>query len=77
MQGAKASEEGILYCGNCYNDLYGKRCVKCGNFILGPYIVVDGKEIHSSCFVCSICSNEIEGSYFMKDEKPICRNCCN
>jgi len=54
-----------IECVSCQQDIDASR----------PGCMASGKAYHQSCFKCSSCLHEIEGRYFMIEEKPVCDNC--
>ena len=47
-------------------------CAKCGKTLVGSVIKAIGKEYHKGCFVCSTCSEPLEGSFHSMNGKPVC-----
>ncbi|XP_065313861.1 actin-binding LIM protein 1-like isoform X2 [Gordionus sp. m RMFG-2023] len=47
--------EGFLYCQNHFNQKYGTRCHKCGQYMSGEVITAEGKFYHPDCFLCYTC----------------------
>lgn len=69
------ADDGSAFCSQCYDEQYGTKCGKCGNAISGSYLSVSGQAYHKECFVCTNCGNQFDQGYFMKNDKPFCKNC--
>jgi len=55
---------------------YGSLACACGEKISGTYLEVEGKAYHKTCFVCSMCCDGIEGTYFKTTSGDYrCRSC--
>jgi len=68
-------DDGYPLCGDCYDERFGKKCAKCSRPISGVFVNIEGKDYHKECFVCNNCQSSFDGGYFMKDGKPLCKNC--
>ncbi|KNE66229.1 hypothetical protein AMAG_10467 [Allomyces macrogynus ATCC 38327] len=51
-------------------------CPRCGMPIDGAYVQVGGKPVHSHCFTCARCGNELAGKSFAKlGDDEVCSSC--
>lgn len=67
--------EGKPICEKCYDETCVPRCFKCGKPLTGKYLIVDGHDYHSDCFVCTKCGNPFTSSYLIVNGQPICKKC--
>jgi len=68
------------YCVACNDELFAKRCHKCGKPITQntTFPVVDNKAYHPDCFLCVKCRRPIGSKKFYKDQRGfVCGNCGN
>uniref|UniRef100_A0A0B7A7B2 LIM zinc-binding domain-containing protein n=1 Tax=Arion vulgaris TaxID=1028688 RepID=A0A0B7A7B2_9EUPU len=68
------------YCGDCYEDLFAKRCCSCTKPITGiggsKFICFEEKHWHSDCFNCYKCQASMVGRGFLMDNEDImCPDC--
>jgi hypothetical protein len=48
-------KEGDFYCASDYQQLFGTKCVACGEYVEGEVITAMGNTYHQQCFVCTKC----------------------
>jgi hypothetical protein len=65
------------YCKNCYTKEFTKTCIKCGTSIdpITKFISFDNKNYHEACFICNLCKNSIDKTFYQNDSELICTNC--
>jgi len=74
--GFMRNDAGALECSNCYGGENAKKCYTCQKSITsGAYLNVEGRTYHKECFTCSVCNGPLEGGYFNRGGKPVCKNC--
>ncbi|NXX88375.1 PDLI5 protein, partial [Centropus bengalensis] len=69
-------EDGDPYCETDYYALFGTLCHGCEFPIEAGdrFLEALGHTWHDTCFVCSICSDSLEGqTFFSKKDKPLCK----
>ncbi|CAN9504267.1 unnamed protein product [Ophioblennius macclurei] len=69
-------EDGQPYCEMDYYNLFGTNCHGCDFPIEAgdKYLDALGYKWHDTCFVCTVCSTNLEGqAYFSKKDKPLCK----
>ncbi|XP_051473089.1 PDZ and LIM domain protein 5 isoform X5 [Apus apus] len=69
-------EDGDPYCETDYYALFGTMCHGCEFPIEAGdrFLEALGHTWHDTCFVCSICSDSLEGqTFFSKKDKPLCK----
>eukprot|EP01102_Stenamoeba_stenopodia_P006184 TRINITY_DN16_c0_g2_i3.p1 TRINITY_DN16_c0_g2~~TRINITY_DN16_c0_g2_i3.p1 ORF type:complete len:1198 (-),score=204.75 TRINITY_DN16_c0_g2_i3:685-4278(-) len=88
LRGVFVEMKGMPYCENCFDKLQqenamsgasgdDKTCCHCSSSIQGRYVAIADRQWHSSCFVCSKCSQMLENEYYGGDEnRPLlCTGC--
>lgn len=78
-QGFFRQEDGCFYCLNCHID-NGPHCLICQEpFLTGEILSqFDGKQFHSTCFLCDSCQEVIETKQFLyQNGKFLCEFCLN
>ncbi|NWJ00401.1 PDLI5 protein, partial [Crypturellus undulatus] len=69
-------EDGDPYCETDYYALFGTMCKGCEFPIEAGdrFLEALGHIWHDTCFVCSVCSDSLEGqTFFSKKDKPLCK----
>ncbi|XP_068950599.1 PDZ and LIM domain protein 5 isoform X5 [Petaurus breviceps papuanus] len=69
-------EDGDPYCETDYYALFGTICHGCEFPIEAGDLFLEalGHTWHDTCFVCSVCSDSLEGqTFFSKKDKPLCK----
>ncbi|OWK60100.1 PDZ and LIM domain protein 5 [Lonchura striata] len=69
-------EDGDPYCETDYYALFGTMCHGCEFPIEAGdrFLEALGHSWHDTCFVCSVCSDSLEGqTFFSKKDKPLCK----
>ncbi|XP_066404157.1 PDZ and LIM domain protein 5 isoform X2 [Molothrus aeneus] len=69
-------EDGDPYCETDYYALFGTMCHGCEFPIEAGdrFLETLGHTWHDTCFVCSVCSDSLEGqTFFSKKDKPLCK----
>ncbi|KAM6401956.1 PDZ and LIM domain protein 5 isoform 7-T9 [Pluvialis apricaria] len=69
-------EDGDPYCETDYYALFGTMCHGCEFPIEAGdrFLEALGHTWHDTCFVCSVCSDSLEGqTFFSKKDKPLCK----
>ncbi|NXI53507.1 PDLI5 protein, partial [Chloroceryle aenea] len=69
-------EDGDPYCETDYYALFGTLCRGCEFPIEAGdrFLEALGHTWHDTCFVCSVCSDSLEGqTFFSKKDKPLCK----
>ncbi|NXO31291.1 PDLI5 protein, partial [Cisticola juncidis] len=69
-------EDGNPYCETDYYALFGTMCHGCEFPIEAGdrFLEALGHTWHDTCFVCSVCSDSLEGqTFFSKKDKPLCK----
>ncbi|XP_039607010.1 PDZ and LIM domain protein 5a isoform X5 [Polypterus senegalus] len=69
-------EDGEPYCEKDYYNLFGTNCHGCDFPIEAgdKFLEALGYTWHDTCFVCSVCSTNLEGqAFFSKKDKPLCK----
>ncbi|NXJ83025.1 PDLI5 protein, partial [Trogon melanurus] len=69
-------EDGDPYCETDYYALFGTMCHGCEFPIEAgdKFLEALGHTWHDTCFVCSVCSDSLEGqTFFSKKDKPLCK----
>ncbi|KAF1549838.1 PDZ and LIM domain protein 5, partial [Eudyptes schlegeli] len=69
-------EDGDPYCETDYYALFGTMCHGCEFPIEAGdrFLEALGHTWHDTCFVCSVCSDSLEGqAFFSKKDKPLCK----
>ncbi|XP_074397038.1 PDZ and LIM domain protein 5 isoform X9 [Zonotrichia albicollis] len=69
-------EDGDPYCETDYYALFGTMCRGCEFPIEAGdrFLEALGHTWHDTCFVCSVCSDSLEGqTFFSKKDKPLCK----
>ncbi|XP_043827371.1 PDZ and LIM domain protein 5 isoform X1 [Dromiciops gliroides] len=69
-------EDGEPYCETDYYALFGTICHGCEFPIEAGDLFLEalGHTWHDTCFVCSVCSDSLEGqTFFSKKDKPLCK----
>ncbi|XP_055962603.1 PDZ and LIM domain protein 5 isoform X2 [Sorex fumeus] len=69
-------EDGEPYCETDYYSLFGTLCRGCEFPIEAGDMFLEalGATWHDTCFVCSVCSESLEGqTFFSKKDKPLCK----
>ncbi|XP_054996561.1 PDZ and LIM domain protein 5 isoform X2 [Sorex araneus] len=69
-------EDGEPYCETDYYSLFGTMCRGCEFPIEAGDMFLEalGFTWHDTCFVCSVCSESLEGqTFFSKKDKPLCK----
>ncbi|XP_058882120.1 PDZ and LIM domain protein 5-like [Acipenser ruthenus] len=69
-------EDGEPYCERDYYNMFGTSCHGCDFPIEAgdKFLEALGYTWHDTCFVCSVCSTNLEGqTFFSKKEKPLCK----
>jgi len=70
LTGEYMCKEGVPYCEEDYQSLFGQCCNICSEFILGKVLQAGGNSYHTSCLKCYICTQQFEEGQeiFMQDE---------
>nr|AEY80342.1 ABLIM class LIM protein ML093519b [Mnemiopsis leidyi] len=70
LTGEYMCKDGVPYCEEDYQTLYGQCCNICSEFILGKVLQAGGNSYHTSCLKCYICTQQFEEGQeiFMQDE---------
>ncbi|XP_039856176.1 PDZ and LIM domain protein 5b isoform X2 [Simochromis diagramma] len=69
-------EDGQPYCEKDYYNLFGTNCHGCDFPIEAgdKFLEALGFTWHDTCFVCTVCSTNLEGqAFFSKKDKPLCK----
>lgn len=69
-------EDGQPYCEKDYYSLFGTKCHGCDYPIEAgdKFLEALGFTWHDTCFVCAVCSTNLEGqAFFSKKDKPLCK----
>ncbi|XP_023135508.2 PDZ and LIM domain protein 5b isoform X4 [Amphiprion ocellaris] len=69
-------EDGQPYCEKDYYNLFGTNCHGCDFPIEAgdQFLEALGFTWHDTCFVCAVCSTNLEGqAFFSKKDKPLCK----
>uniref|UniRef100_A0A669CQ27 PDZ and LIM domain 5b n=1 Tax=Oreochromis niloticus TaxID=8128 RepID=A0A669CQ27_ORENI len=69
-------EDGQPYCEKDYYNLFGTNCHGCDFPIEAgdKFLEALGFTWHDTCFVCAVCSTNLEGqAFFSKKDKPLCK----
>ncbi|XP_050928863.1 PDZ and LIM domain protein 5b isoform X2 [Lates calcarifer] len=69
-------EDGRPYCEKDYYNLFGTNCHGCDFPIEAgdKFLEALGFTWHDTCFVCAVCSTNLEGQpFFSKKDKPLCK----
>nr|XP_046231512.1 PDZ and LIM domain protein 5b isoform X1 [Scatophagus argus]XP_046231514.1 PDZ and LIM domain protein 5b isoform X1 [Scatophagus argus] len=69
-------EDGQPYCEKDYYNLFGTNCHGCDFPIEAgdKFLEALGFTWHDTCFVCAVCSTNLEGQpFFSKKDKPLCK----
>ncbi|XP_076019670.1 PDZ and LIM domain protein 5b [Genypterus blacodes] len=69
-------EDGKPYCEQDYYSLFGTNCHGCDFPIEAgdKFLEALGFTWHDTCFVCAVCSSNLEGqAFFSKKDKPLCK----
>ncbi|MBN3284217.1 PDLI5 protein, partial [Polyodon spathula] len=69
-------EDGEPYCERDYYSMFGTSCRGCDFPIEAgdKFLEALGCTWHDTCFVCSVCSTNLEGqTFFSKKDKPLCK----
>ncbi|XP_008284690.1 PDZ and LIM domain protein 5b isoform X3 [Stegastes partitus] len=69
-------EDGQPYCEKDYYNLFGTNCHGCDFPIEAgdQFLEALGFTWHDTCFVCAVCSTNLEGQpFFSKKDKPLCK----
>jgi len=75
-EGKFFEQEGKLYCEADYQCLYGNRCGRCGENIVGRCINALDLKWHPEHFTCDECGNQLAGTSFVKRlGRPHCKPC--
>ncbi|GAA6107975.1 actin-binding LIM protein 3-like isoform X1, partial [Tachysurus ichikawai] len=53
-------QAGEYICTQDYQRLYGTKCDSCGEFISGEVVSALNRAYHPKCFVCTICSPQLQ-----------------
>ncbi|CAG5117425.1 unnamed protein product [Candidula unifasciata] len=74
------SKDELPYCGECYGDLFAKRCVHCTKPITGiggtKFISFEDRNWHSDCFNCSRCkASMVDRGFLMDGDNVMCPEC--
>uniref|UniRef100_A0A1I8FZW2 Four and a half LIM domains protein 2 n=1 Tax=Macrostomum lignano TaxID=282301 RepID=A0A1I8FZW2_9PLAT len=74
------SHEDRPFCGDCYGELFARRCSACLKPITGfagsKFISFEQRDWHSQCFNCARCGASLVGKGFLADgEKVVCTEC--
>ncbi|GAM20421.1 hypothetical protein SAMD00019534_035960 [Acytostelium subglobosum LB1] len=76
IDGPFGDHDGIIYCKEDYERLFGTTCDICSNTIIGTYLKVNGRNLHQQCFRCHSCNCVLEGGkYFPRGDHQICNRC--
>ncbi|KAI8926648.1 hypothetical protein BC831DRAFT_425508 [Entophlyctis helioformis] len=68
--------EGGFYCESDFNIMFGPRCAKCGEVIVGKCVSALDAKWHIEHFNCDNCGKSLVGASFIrKDDKPYCKMC--
>jgi len=68
--------DGLPYCQQHYNQLFGDLCVTCKEPVLKDGIKFLEKAYHENHFCCEMCRDPLKSGHFMAwDGKPHCKNC--
>jgi hypothetical protein len=71
--GAFVVHEGLPLHKACHIAKNAPKCAVCTRPLDGSSVVVDGKKMHSTCFVCTVCKCTLEGGYALgADGSPYC-----
>lgn len=76
-EGFFRQEDGCFYCLHCHIE-HGPHCLICQEpFLTGEILSqFDGKQFHSSCFLCDVCRQTIEmKSFCYTNGRILCENC--
>ncbi|XP_076444426.1 testin-like isoform X1 [Babylonia areolata] len=74
------SKDDQPYCGDCFGDLFAKKCCRCARPITGmggtKFISFEDRHWHSECFICYKCERSMVGQGFlMNGEEITCPDC--
>ncbi|XP_041916951.1 actin-binding LIM protein 3 isoform X2 [Alosa sapidissima] len=70
-------KRGEYLCQADFQHLYGNRCSRCGDYILGDVVSVLGHTYHPACFSCTRCSKPfpVGGSVTFSGQESVCQDC--
>jgi len=75
-EGKFFEQEGNLYCEPDYQILFGNRCGRCGENIIGRCINALDLKWHPEHFTCDECGEPLAGTSFVKRHgRPYCKPC--
>jgi len=77
LEGASKLKDGKPYCDAWYTKNFSKSCSGCGQLLSGKFVSAFGKDFHSQCFACCVCSNPISGPFADQGGKPVCQSCAS
>ncbi|KYQ93081.1 LIM-type zinc finger-containing protein [Tieghemostelium lacteum] len=76
IEGAFGDHQGLIYCKDHYEELFGLKCNQCDQIIDGVFIKFNGKQLHAHCFVCFNCNKILQdGKYYEKNGYILCEFC--
>lgn len=59
-----SEHEGKVYCEEHYLEVTGApKCMKCFEYMIGEYCIVQGKKFHPDCFKCDYCKRAFPSIY--------------
>ena len=75
-EGKFFENESKLYCESDYQVLFGNRCGRCGENIIGRCINGLDLKWHPEHFTCDECGQQLAGNSFVKKfGRPYCKSC--
>ncbi|CCI41290.1 unnamed protein product [Albugo candida] len=70
-----AEHEGMAFHQVCYQNRYGKKCVRCEKALKGKVIKALESLYHPNCFVCYRCNASLTESFFEHLGNVVCAGC--
>lgn len=69
-------ETGLLYCDECHELKFSKKCETCGGVVIGTVFEALDKYYHPYHFNCFKCKKSLtDGGYFKNEGHPVCEAC--
>jgi len=59
-------------CSKCSSQEWDKVCGICSKVVLGDCLLSSGKYFHKNCMKCSVCGDQLQGTYFTFMDKLVC-----
>eukprot|EP00899_Mesostigma_viride_P020707 jgi/Mesvir1/28638/Mv15063-RA.1 len=87
MEKFRPHGESTAVCEDCYASNVAPQCFTCGKPCTGTEgpnfngdqpkstIIALGRHFHKECFKCSYCSRRLTGSFYVRNNRPVCSTC--